>query len=316
MGANAGKLSLELNATVPSRPASKSTGDAMQPLDDYPIGSERDTITSPPPGERRGRIWAVAAVCLLIAAAGAAFYLTRRPAEPVAQAERASTPAEQQPAAPRRTQLGPEVEPRDLPPLDLSDPIVRELLGGLSSRPELAAWLATDGLIRNLVASVDNVARGASPSPHLRRLAPDRPFAAQARGGDFVIDARSYRRYDGIADTVAALDADGLARTYSILRPRLQDAYRELGYPDGNFDLPVERAIARLLDTPLLEQDVDVRPSPVLYKFTNERIENLTPAQKQLLRMGPRNARMVQDKLRELAAALGIPPERLSQPTR
>ena len=282
----------------------------MQPLDDYPIGSDRDTITSPPRGDGQRRIWAVAAVCLLIAAAAAAFYLTRRPAEPAAQAERVSTPAAQQPATPaRRTQLGPDVEPRDLPPLDLSDPIVRELLGGLSSRPELAAWLATDGLIRNLVVSVDNVARGTSPAPHLRRLAPDSPFVARARGGDFVIDARSYRRYDGIADTVAALDANGLARTYSILRPRLQDAYRELGYPDGNFDVPVERAIARLLDTPLLEQDLDVRPSPVLYKFTNERIENLTPAQKQLLRMGPRNARLVQDKLRELAAALGIPPQ-------
>lgn len=282
----------------------------MQPLDDYPISSERDTIASRPPDDRRGRTWAVAAVCLLIAAAAAAFYLTRRPGEPAAPVAPASSPVAQQPAAPtRRTQLGPEVEPRDLPPLDLSDPIVRELLGGLSSRPELAAWLATDGLIRNLVVSVDNVARGTSPSPHLRRLAPDRPFVAQARDGAFVIDARSYRRYDGIADTVGALDANGLARTYSILRPRLQEAYRELGYPDGNFDVPVERAITRLLDTPILEQEVDVRPAPVLYKFTNERIENLTPAQKQLLRMGPRNARLVQDKLRELAAALGIPAE-------
>lgn len=290
----------------------------MQPLDEYPIGSEPDTTTSRPPDDGRGRAWAVAAVCLLIAAAAAAFYLTRRPAEPVAPAASASTPAAaQQPATPaQRTQLGPEVEPRDLPPLDLSDPIVRELLGSLSSRPELAAWLATDGLIRNLVVSVDNVARGTSPSTHLRRLAPDRPFVAQARGEDFVIDARSYRRYDGIADTVAALDANGLARTYSILRPRLQEAYRELGYPDGNFDVPVERAITRLLDTPILEQEVDVRPAPVLYKFTNERIENLTPAQKQLVRMGPRNARLVQDKLRELAAALGIPPERLAQPPR
>jgi hypothetical protein len=282
----------------------------MQPLDDYPIGTERDTIASRPPDDRRGRIWAVAAVCLLVVAAAAAFYLTRRPGAPTAPAARASTPAAQQPATPaRRTQLGPEVEPRDLPPLDLSDPVVRELLGGLSSRPELAAWLATDGLIRNLVVSVDNVARGTSPSPHLRRLAPDRPFVAQARGGEFVIDARSYRRYDGIADTVAALDANGLARTYSILRPRLQEAYRELGYPDGNFDVPVERAIARLLNTPILEQDVDVRPAPVLYRFTNDRIENLTPAEKQLVRMGPRNVRLVQDKLRELAAALGIPPE-------
>jgi hypothetical protein len=210
-----------------------------------------------------------------------------------------------------RGQLGPAVEPRDLPPLDLLDPLVRELLSALSSRPELSAWLATDGLIRNVVVSVDNVARGTSPSPHLRRLAPSSPFVAEPRGEDFVIDARSYRRYDGIADTVAALDANGLARTYSTLRPRLQEAYEELGYPDGNIDTAVERAITRLLGTPTLGQEVDVRPAPVLYKFTNERIESMSPAQKQLLRMGPRNARLVQDKLRELASALGIPAERV-----
>jgi len=37
----------------------------------------------------------------------------------------------------------------------------------------------------------------------------------------------------------------------------------------------------------------------------------LSAAQKQLLRMGPQNVRMVQNKLREIAAALGIPASKL-----
>jgi len=37
----------------------------------------------------------------------------------------------------------------------------------------------------------------------------------------------------------------------------------------------------------------------------------LTAAQKQLLRMGPENARIVQAKLCEIALALGVPPQRL-----
>jgi hypothetical protein len=49
------------------------------------------------------------------------------------------------------------------------------------------------------------------------------------------------------------------------------------------------------------------------YAFENPRIERLTAAQKQLARMGPRNVRTIQGKLREIALALGIPAERLPQ---
>ena len=251
----------------------------------------------------------VTALCLL-AAAAVAIYLARSndPSTPDAQP---TAPISQPEAPVARKPLGADVEPRELPPLDLTDPLVRELLRGLSSRPELAAWLATDGLIRNIVASVDAIANGTNPSTQLRRLAPEGEFRTEAKGEEFVIDARSYRRYDGIADTVAAIDPEGLARAYATLRPRMQDAYRELGYPDGNFDDAVERAIVRLLDTPVVEREVDVRPAPVFYQFADARLERLSPAQKQLLRMGPRNGRLIQSKLRDVAAALGIPDERL-----
>jgi hypothetical protein len=248
-------------------------------------------------------------LCLLLAAA-AAFYFTRGNDERAA--DEPASPAAADPNAPvARRPLGPEVEPRELPPLDLADPFVRELLGGLSSRPELAAWLATDGLIRNIVATVDAVANGMTPSAQLRRVAPAGPFLAEARQEDFVIDPQSYRRYDGAADTLAGLDAEGVARAYATLRPRLQEAYRELGYPEANFDDAVERAIVRVLNTPIVEREVEVRPAPVLYQFTDARLERLSPVQKQLLRMGPRNGRLVQEKLRDLARALGIPANRL-----
>jgi hypothetical protein len=281
----------------------------MQPIDEYPLDPGPGTPVPPTRRESTWRVWTVTALCLILAAA-AAIYLARSRTRD-SPAARPAPPAAEQSVPTARGPLGPAVEPRELPPLDLTDPLVRELLRGLSSRPELAAWLATDGLIRNIVASVDAVANGTMPSTQLRRLAPAGSFSAEPRGEDFVIDPRSYRRYDGIADTVATLDADGLARAYATLRPRLQEAYVELGYPGANFDDAVERAIVRLLDTPVMERDVDVRPSPVLYQFTDAKLERLAPAQKQLLRMGPRNGRLIQDKLRDVARALGIPAERL-----
>ncbi len=226
----------------------------------------------------------------------------------------ASEPAAQATAAPQteaRESLGPAVEPIDLPPLVLTDPLVRELLGKLSSSPTLAVWLATDGLIRAFVVSVENVADGSSPARHVRALAPRSPFRALDEGGITTVDPRSYARYDGMANAAAAMDAAGLARVYSTLKPRLVEAYKELGHPEGDLDVVVERAIVHLLQTPVVEEPVALRPRVLSFRYDREDLEALSPAQKQLLRMGPRNVRIIQDQLRAVARELGIPLTRL-----
>jgi hypothetical protein len=284
----------------------------MQPLDDFPIDTGRDDGTAQPPRRAiRWRLILLVVGLLLALGAAAVWWRSQGPApERTVAATEESVPAPDAPAV--REPLGPAVEPRELPPLELTDSYVRDLLRGLSSSPQLAAWLASDGLVRRFVASVDNVARGTTPAPHLRRLAPAGPFLAQDRGDESVIDPRSYARYNGFAETVGSLDVEGLARAYVLLRPRLQEAYRELGNPDGDIDRAVEAAIVRLLRTPRPDARVAVRPSPVMYKFADDRLESLSPAQKQLLRMGPRNVDLVQEKLRALAAALKIPADRLA----
>lgn len=41
------------------------------------------------------------------------------------------------------------------------------------------------------------------------------------------------------------------------------------------------------------------------YEYPDEEIEGLSPAQRHLLRMGPRNVQRIQEKLREIQRALG-----------
>ena len=278
----------------------------MEPLDDYDV--DRQPFEPDGNGDTQ-RAWLFVVAALLLVLAGlTAFVLWRRSL----QSEPQPTAGRKQPeAVDARRPLGPPVESIELPTLDLTDPLVRTLLGRLSSRPEIAAWLASDGLIRNFVVSLDNVATGPSPARHLRRLAPEQPFRVESRDSGIVIDARSYERYNGIGDTVASLDASGLAKIYSTLKPRLQEAHRELGHPESDLDAAVERAIERLLQVPVIETDVRVIVGGVSYEFEDEGLEALSPAQKLLLRMGPRNVRLVQAKLREVAQALGIPGARL-----
>jgi hypothetical protein len=126
-----------------------------------------------------------------------------------------------------------------------------------------------------------------------------------------VVDPRSYDRYNWIADAVASLDTAGTARLHGTLKPRVEEAYAELGTPETPFDATLERAIVVLLETPVVDGDVRLVTRGALYAYADQRLEALSPAQKQLVRTGPRNARLIQAKLRQIAAALGIPADRL-----
>ena len=210
-----------------------------------------------------------------------------------------------------------EPEPADveLPPLGQSDEFVRQLVGGLSSHPRFAAWLVTDDLIQRFVVTVENVADGSNPASQLPFLRPGGRFVTTGAEPELRIDPRSYARYDGAAAVVDSIDAAGVAELYRTLRPLIDEAYRELGYPEGGFDETLERAIRRLLETPVLErQDATLISRAPFFEFVDENFEALSPVQKQLMGMGPQNVRVVQAKLRELAAALGIPAERLPRP--
>lgn len=194
----------------------------------------------------------------------------------------------------------------DLPPLGETDPIVRELVSALSSHPKVAAWLTTDQLIRNFAVVVLNISNGRSPAQHLGTVRPTGDFIADEEGEAARIHPRSYRRYDEFADAVGALDAEGTARLYATLKPRIQDAYRELGDPEGDFDRTMERAIVELLNTPDPDGDVLLTPKSVSWEFADPKLRSLSGAQRQFLRMGPRNMRIVKAKLRKIAPLLGI----------
>lgn len=263
--------------------------------------------TPPPPSGRRRLAGAIAALVLIASAAGLYWYGSRPNSSP---AETKKPPQEDVKVSPLpRAPLGIETTPVDLPPLDQSDAFVRELVRGLSSHPSVMAWLTTPGLIRNFVVVVDNIAAGMTPARQLRALAPRGPFGVVQNGGDVVIDPAAYRRYDAIAAAVNGIDPSGAARVYSTLKPRIEEAYRDLG-GDVSFDPTLEGAIVSLLRVPVVDRAAVV-PRGALYRFTDPRVEGLSSAQKQLVRMGPEHVRTIQLSLRRIAVALGIPEERL-----
>jgi Protein of unknown function (DUF3014) len=273
---------------------------------DYDLIRPPDEPTTEPPRERTTGPWPLLTILVAIAVLVGAYYFvrSRRPAPttPAAAAEPAPAP----PAAP----LGSNPFPADVPPLDASDPFVRQWLPRLSSHPRVAVWLTTDGLIRNFVTVTSNIAEGATPAGRLRVLKPTATFQVRSRGNAVEIDPRSYARYDGLAAALDSLDRTGTSQLYATLKPRIEEAHAELGGA-GSFDRTLERAIVVLLETPVRDGPIAVEPHGIGYRYADPRLEGLSAAQRHLLRMGPANARLVKQSLRELAIALGIPASRL-----
>ena len=210
------------------------------------------------------------------------------------------------PAPPAPAEVEPATPSEPLPPLTESDAFVRGRAAGLSARPELAKWLAGEGLVHRFVAAVDAVANGESPRDSLRELAPQSPFRTAQRGGRLYVDPASWSRYDLATAVFASLDAEACARLHRVLLPLFEAAYAELGRNAGRFDDALARAFRELLRAPVRDGEVELVPGIRSHDFADPALEALSPAQKHLLRLGPANARRVQSKLRELAPALGL----------
>lgn len=215
-------------------------------------------------------------------------------------------PAAMPPADPVDPQ--PSAEARPIPPLRESDGFVRESAAGLSSRPEWTTWIATDELIRRFVAAVDAVGQGESPAeqapPSMR---PARRFEIASSGALEVASAASFARYDGLTAVLTSLDTRGLVAARGELAPLLEEAHRDLGHGDRTFEAALRDAIFALLSTPSIVGQPPLERLTLGYGYVDPELEQLSAAKKQLLRFGPENVLRLQEKIREVAIALGIP---------
>ena len=190
-----------------------------------------------------------------------------------------------------------------LPDLDNSDALLREELAGISSG--LAGWLNTDQLIRKYVVIANDFSQGLRVEKHLRFLKPDQPFAVDQDNGKLFIAAKSYQRYDRPAAAINALDIPATLAVYKKFRPLVLQVFREFSYPDeySPEDIFI-KAAAVILAAPVIDGQIALVTHSEYYKFADQPLEALNPIQKQMLRMGPENTRIIQNKLRSLVEAL------------
>ncbi len=267
-------------------------------IDDRDLEKEPDLGLAPPPSGPPLTPIAVIGVVIILLIAGGGWWMSRR-AQPAANASaptvNATEAAIDKPAEP----------PVILPPLSEMDAFLRPLLAALSARPELARWLATDDLTRQLAAAIDQASAGGSPARDFRMLAPQAPLTTAGRATQRTIDPVSYRRFDGLVSTVTSMDASSAAKIYRTIRPRLNEAYQGLGNANRDVHNALLNALDILLDTPVVKGPIRVvEGDGASWAYADADLEALAPTQKQLLRMGPAHTEAVQVWLRAFKNAI------------
>lgn len=198
-----------------------------------------------------------------------------------------------------------EIEPEIvLPTLNESDNWIREKLPNITWRNELLKLIVDDDMVRRFVVFTDNFAKGTIAYQHSILVKPTGKFSAQEDeiDGQHVLkwDENVTKRFSLYVDLLRTIDSDLLVQWYVELKPLIDQAYGELGYPDKEFTEVLHTAITRVLDMEIPKEQIElVRPS-VMYKFKDQDIEQLSDADKLLLRIGKDNLLVIKSVLLEI----------------
>jgi hypothetical protein len=256
------------------------------------------------------------AVAVVVLAAGTWYYLQSRHAEPARAPEAAQTPPPAEPPAEPAIQhpLPGGQAPAStapLPSLTDSDPALSDALRQVAGPAAVKDYLLPESIIRHLVVTIDNL-------PRQKVAVQKRPTSAA--GGSFVADGdelhatlnpQNFARYQPMVAVIGKLDMRQVAAVYIRFYPLFQQAYQDLGYPNGYFNDRLVQVIDILLATPQPTGPIALARPNVMYVFADPALEARPAGQKLLIRMGPDNAAVIKTKLDELRAAItAAPPKR------
>ena len=253
------------------------------------------------------------AAAVVVIAAGTWYYLHNRHAEVphvAAQPPAAAPPDEAAiqhpvPAGAEAAASGP------LPTLADSDAPLLDALVKIAGASAVKDYLLPENIIRHWVVTIDNLPRQ-KVAVEKRPIAPvSGSFIADGDELHATLDAQNYARYQPLVAAAAKLDTQQLTAVYIRFYPLFQQAYQDLGYPNGYFNDRMVQVIDNLLATPQPAGPIElVRPN-VMYTFADPALESRPAGQKLLIRMGPDNAGVIKAKLKELRAAItAAPPKR------
>ncbi len=232
---------------------------------------------------------------------GAVLYFGRARQTPEPETQSATTTSAEAPPAVQHP-ITPSASEAELPPIESSDQPLLESLNEVFGR-NLTPHLVTQDIVRNVVVTIDNLPRKKTAVQRWP-LKPTAGALATTGAEDVMLSEENFARYEPLVQLIKRADAAQLTTLYRRYYPLFQQAYVDLGYPDGYFNDRLVEVIDHLLAAPEVAGPIRLTQPGVFFEYADPSLEERSAGQKLLIRMGPQNAAAVKAKLREMRAAV------------
>lgn len=245
---------------------------------------------------KRWIYWAIPVIVVI--GAGIALYYGRKSSEPGPEPAAQTQPSPSV-APPVQHPIGDDADAaKPLPELANSDAEVQDSLVGALGR-SLEQVLVPKDIVRHTVVTIDNLPRK-KVAIQLRPVKPASGELVVAPGGEPTLSPDNAKRYAAFMAVVKNADVAQVVSVYRHFYPLFQQAYADLGYPDGYFNDRLVEVIDHLLATPEVTGPIKLTQPSVFYQYADPSLEERSAGQKLMIRLGPENAAIVKTKLREL----------------
>ena len=245
---------------------------------------------------------AIAAVAIL---AGLAVYFLWQPSPPKPAPVQVQAPHPPPPPKPEvRQVIEAPPAPPPLPMLADSDSFMLDALAGLVGNKSLMKFFHTERIIRNIVATIDNLPRRRAPMSVMPVERAPGKFITAGTESDPTISPKNAARYTPYVKIAEAVDTKKLVGLYVRLYPLFQQAYEELGYPKKYFNDRLIVVLDNLLAAPDIKEPVRLIRPNVFYLFADSDLEGRSIGQRILMRIGSNNEAIIKGKLHEIKQEL------------
>ena len=187
-----------------------------------------------------------------------------------------------------------------LPRLEESDDAVRDALGDIPLGTAGQQFLMPGNIIERSASLIYLMAQGDVPYKLLPVSRPKATFPISDDGTQVITDPAGFERYDALTQWLESLELKPLLSSLEWFIPLFREAWSYYGEDPAAFDMAVVMTLDLVIATP----EVDLSEARLIRKeavwiFEDPAIEELAPIQKQVLRMGPENAKILKAKAAE-----------------
>ncbi len=229
--------------------------------------------------------------------------MVQPPVEPAPAPIEAEVPAAPI-AAPVATEVQPKTPPAPVVTEETGDRYARESIDAVNGGKALAQFVAGDYVVERAVAIIDALRRGEVPYKLLPVGKPSTTFPISDDGLRVNLDAAGFSRYDGFAQWVVGLDTTALVSLLNDYEMIATQALTRMGVSDFDIRSAVLAATTQILSTPQVAVDAELMRREANWVYMDPELEALSSLQKQVLRMGPENADIIQQKARNIRGVL------------